>query len=126
MSYPSRHRNVHRLVTGAGVVLFAVSVVGCASIAERISDADLIAPGKFDHLTCQDVADREKTVRERYIELEQLMARSAQGVGGEFVNAVAYRTDYLLASGELKVLAQAAADKNCASKSPYSSRRSIL
>src|SRR3972149_2447308 len=107
-----------RFMAGAGIALLAASLLGCAAITERVGDTDLIAPGKCDHLPCQDIADREKAVRARHTELEQLMARSAQGVGGEFVNAIAYRTDYLQASGELKVLSKAAADKHCAIKSP--------
>jgi len=117
--------NVRRFMIGAGVTLLAANLLGCTSITEHVGDSDLIAPGKFDHFTCQDIEDRAKATQLRHAELEQLMARSAQGPGGEFVNAIAYRTDYLQASGEIKVLAKAAADKNCAIKSPFSSARSL-
>ena len=50
------------------------------------------------------------------MELEQLMARAAQGAGGEFVNAIAYRSEYLQAQGELEVLAKTAAAKQCVTR----------
>ena len=120
-------RNAHApagvrcIMFSASIVLLTMNLTGCAAI----SDTALIAPGAFDHYSCQDIEARTKTTQTRHTELEQLMARSARGPGGEFVNAIAYRTDYLQASGELKVLAKAAADKQCAIKSPFSSARSL-
>ena len=112
---------VRRIIFGVSIVLLTMNLTGCTAI----TDTALIAPGAFDHYTCQDIEARTKTTQLRHTELEQLMARSARGPGGEFVNAIAYRTDYLQASGELKVLAKAAADKQCAIKSPFSSARSL-
>ena len=60
------------------------------------------------------------------MELEQLMTRAAQGAGGAFVNAIAYRSDYLQAQGELEQLAKSSADKHCASQSKWSSERAVF
>jgi hypothetical protein len=53
------------------------------------------------------------------------MARSAQSPGGEFINVVAYRSEYLQAGGELEELARASAQKKCASDSKYTSTRTV-
>jgi hypothetical protein len=85
----------------------------------------MMAPGRFDAFPCPNIDQRIQTVRTRRIELEQLMARSSQGAGGEFVNALAYRSEYVQTGGELKELAKAAADKKCAAESQYSSGRQV-
>ncbi|MEX0753010.1 MAG: hypothetical protein WD073_08810 [Xanthobacteraceae bacterium] len=50
--------------------------------------------------------------RER--ELKTLIDRAEQGMLGSVVAATAYRSDYLKAQGELKLLAETAQRKNCA------------
>ena len=64
------------------------------------------SPGKYDFHTCQDIVSGIRNQRARAGELEQLMARSSQGAGGEFVNAIAYRSEYVQTRGELAVLRQ--------------------
>jgi len=108
------------------VVLLAATLMGCAGISEQTAIAAFVAPGKFDLYTCQDLEDRAKAVRLRQTELEQLMARSAQGPGGEFVNAIAYRNEYLQARGDLQEIAKANTDKQCATKSKWSSQRALF
>jgi hypothetical protein len=115
-----------RFVGGAGMALMAVALFGCATITEHFGDMVTVSPAKLEYYTCKDIEHRAKAVRTRQTELEQLMARSAQGPGGEFINMIAYRTDYLKANGELKVLVQVASDKHCATTSPLSSARSLL
>ena len=65
-------------------------------------------------------------LRFRQVELEQLMARSSQGAGGEFVNTIAYRGEYAQGRGDLIELAKTKADKQCASESKFSSGRAVF
>jgi len=83
------------------------------------------APGRYNMYPCPNLEIRIKEVRERRIELEQLMARSSQSVGGDFVNAVAYRSEYVQTGGDLQELARASSDKKCAVDSQFSSRRTV-
>jgi hypothetical protein len=117
---------IRRFIVGAGVVLLVASLQACAAISEHATDTALISPGKFEFYSCQDIADRAKTLRIQQVELEQLMDRSAQGVGGEFINAIAYRSNHAQTTGELKVLAQVTSDKKCATESKWSSGRSVF
>jgi hypothetical protein len=74
---------------------------------------------------CVNIEAQIKGVRERRIELEQLMARSSQSAGGDFVNAIAYRSEYLQSGGDLEELVKASSDKKCAVDNKFSSRRSL-
>jgi hypothetical protein len=75
--------------------------------------------------SCANIETRLKEVRDRRVELEQLMARSSQTAGGDFVNAIAYRSEYVQTGGDLEVLARTSAEKKCAVDSKFSSRRTV-
>ena len=85
----------------------------------------MMAPGRYEAFPCPNIDERIQAVRTRRIELEQLMARSSQSPGGEFVNALAYRSEYVQLGGESQELAKASADKKCAAESRYSSGRQV-
>ena len=117
---------------GAKARLLAVAAIaaaalgGCANVSEQTAASAFVAPGKFDLYTCQDIERRVATTRNRQIELEQLMARSAQAPGGEFINTLVYRSEHLQARGELDLLAKAATERQCATKSQWSSGRAVF
>ena len=117
---------------GCGLLRFALAaalaagLAGCGSISEQTASSAFLSPGKFDVYTCKDIDTRIKAVRIRQLELEQLMARASQGAGGEFINSVAYRSEYLQARGELTELNKAVSDKRCGSESPWSSGRAVF
>ena len=75
---------------------------------------------------CDNIEPQIRNLRARRIELEQLMARASQGAGGAFVSAIAYRTEYEQAGSDLKELAKASADKQCAVGSKFSSGRAVF
>jgi hypothetical protein len=110
----------------AVALLLPLGLAACGTISEQTAATAFVTPGKFDVYTCQQIEERVQVVRQRELELEQLMVRSAQGVGGQFVNAIAYQSDYQQARGELKALLEAAGDKKCSSQSRWSSQRSVF
>ncbi len=122
----SKQHVVRRGIGAASVAFLAASLGACGTISEQSAASAFIAPGKFQIYSCQDVDDRVMTLRTRQIELEQLMARASQGAGGEFINTVAYRSEYLQTRGELAELKQASADKQCAVDSKFSSGRAVF
>jgi len=85
----------------------------------------MMAPGRFDVYPCPNIEHAIKEARTRRTELEQLMARSSQSPGGELVNALAYRTEYVQKGGDLQELAKAANEKKCTSESQWSSGRQV-
>lgn len=111
------------------LVLVALSLsglAGCGTISEQTAETALVAPGRYTIYTCGEIESRMKSSRARALELEQVMARSAQATGGEFINVIAYRSEYLQVRGQLRAMAETAAERNCQSQSQWSSERSVF
>jgi hypothetical protein len=108
----------------AVALLLAASLAGCSG---GITASDVVmSPGRWDVYNCSQLETTARSMKAREIELAQLMARSAQGPGGEFVNIIAYRAEYEQARASVKSLAETAAQKNCAGQSKWSSERSLF
>ena len=107
-------------------MLTIVGLAGCASISEQTARVIFAAPAKFDDKNCQEIENLITGNRARQKDLEQLMARADQAPSGGFVNAIAYRPDYVQVRGDLERLAKAREDKQCAIDSKFSSGRSVF
>jgi len=70
-------------------------------------------PGKYQYHTCDQLATAAKTVSARQQELKTLIDRAEQGAAGAFVGTIAYRSDYIAATEDLRVLDATAREKNC-------------
>ena len=105
--------------------LLALSLMGCSTISDETAGRAFVSPGRYSLYPCINIDARIKEVSRRRTELEQLMARSSQGAGGDFINAIAYRTEYLQTGGDLEELARASSEKKCAVDSNFSSRRMV-
>ena len=111
---------------GAGLVL-ALGLAGCATSGGITDGGDaLVSPNKYAMYNCPDLTDRVKAVRARQVELEQVMDRASQGAGGELINAIAYRTEYAQTRGELRLLAKAEEERQCAVQSDRASGRAVF
>ena len=108
-----------------GGLLATLALVGCGTISDQVGGRAVVSPGKYGIYPCSNIEARILTVQKRRTELEQLMARSSQSPGGEFVNAIAYRTEYVESGGDLEELARASSEKKCAVDSKYSSARTV-
>lgn len=109
----------------AAAVLLAFTLAGCGTLSDETAGRLMAAPGRYDVYPCPNIEQAIQATQTRRTELEQLMARSSQSPGGEFVNALAYRSEYVQKGGELKELARAANDKKCKSESQWSSGRQV-
>ena len=110
----------------AVVITVALGLAGCASISEQTARVVFAAPGKFDDKNCQEIENLIVGNRARQKDLEQLMARADQAPSGGFVNAIAYRPDYVQVRGDLERLAKAREDKQCAIDSKFTSGRTVF
>jgi hypothetical protein len=114
-----------RWVLACAALLVAFALAGCGAITDETAGRAMMTPGRYDIYPCSNIEARILDIGRRRIELEQLMARSAQSPGGEFINAMAYRTEYIQTGGDLEELARASAEKKCASDSKYTSKRTV-
>lgn len=118
-----RRSAIGRWLAWAGVAL-SVLLGGCGLVSENASSA-FIAPGKYDYYTCEQLSVAGRSVSDRERELTELTERAAQGPGGEFVGAIAYRTELVQARGQLKQIAGVSAQKNCSVQSKWQSDRAL-
>jgi hypothetical protein len=114
-----------RYVLACAGALLALGLAGCGTLSDEVAGKAMVSPGRYDVYSCANIETRLKEVRDRRVELEQLMARSSQTAGGDFVNAIAYRSEYVQTGGDLEVLARTSAEKKCAVDSKFSSRRTV-
>ena len=100
--------------TGAIIagIMATLALSGCAT--DDTMSTILVSPGKFILYTCPELVRAGRTMASRQRELESLMAKSRQDVGGEIVNVMAYRQEYLTNIGEMKDLRAQAKEKQCA------------
>jgi len=106
-------------------VLAALALAGCGTISDEVGGRAAVSPGKYSIYPCPNIEARIIETKRRRTELEQLMARSSQSAGGEFVNAIAYRTEYVQTGGDLEELSRASTEKKCSVDSKYSSGRTV-
>jgi hypothetical protein len=105
---------------GLSTVLACVFLAGCSSLGDN--PATLFAdPGKYQYSTCAQLAGQRKFWSTREQELKLLMDRAEQSAGGAIVNVLAYKADQVTASEELKVVENAARNKNCDSADTWRS-----
>lgn len=112
-----------RVAMGLSLICAAV-VGGCGLVSENATSV-FVAPGKFDHYNCEQLAEAGQELSERERELTELTVRAAQTQVGEFVGAVAYRTELMQARGQLKQIKEVAEQKNCALQSKWQSGRAL-
>jgi hypothetical protein len=107
-----------------GACLVALCLAGCGLLGENATIA-VVAPGKFDHYTCAQLAQTARNLTAREQELNELMARAAQDSAGKFIGQVSYGTELMQARGQLRQIAQVSAEKNCAMQSKWLSERAL-
>jgi hypothetical protein len=93
--------------------LIAVLMVGCTS-HDLVTSAT--RPGKFRLYNCDQLDKRGAELSKRERELSSLIQRAAQGPGGEFAIAIAYRNEHNIVQGDLREIELTGAEKNCVLK----------
>jgi hypothetical protein len=90
-------------------ILIAVGLTGRNATAEYA----MIDPAKYILYNCSALKDAIKIEKEKEQKLRLLMDKSSRGAGGEFVNLIAYRTEYLQAQGNQKLANRTLTERNC-------------
>ena len=106
------------------VALVLLSLAGCAG-ASGDYGTFTVARGSYDHYDCGNLEQLASGSLTRVTELAQQMARASKGAGGEFVNVIAYRSDYEYSRAQHNEALRAMGEKNCRGQSKWSSERAI-
>jgi hypothetical protein len=91
--------------------VMAALLAGCSNL-EDLSSV-MVAPGKYESYSCQQLANNIKEAAARERELKGLMQKAVKDTTGPLVSAVAYDSEYLTTYGELRQLRETAERKHC-------------
>ena len=92
------------------IVGLATALLGCAT---NDVGTFLVQPDKYHFLRCQDLAVRSTALSTREKELNSLIARAKEGVGGTLISAAVYGTELEQVRTELRMVYQTRREKNC-------------
>jgi hypothetical protein len=101
-----------RRLSSLPALLVTALLGGCALATDDLANV-FVDPTKYDLYSCAELAKRREEVSKREQELRGLMDKAEQGTGGVVASALAYRTDYLNARGELRLLQDVSQRKDC-------------
>lgn len=103
----------------AKALTLGACLFGTAACSTSIQEQSLfVAPGKYDFLTCKDIAQREVSATLREKELNSLMDRANQDAAGPLVNALVYSGDLAQVRAEQRLLRRTAIEKKCDEQNP--------
>ena len=106
------------------VAITSLTVIACTSTVEN--SVTLFAdPGRYEFQNCENLAQVQRNWKNREQELTQLMNKADQGTGGAFVNVIAYKSDYVAVTEELKVIEGTMRVKKCSTPENWSSTSAI-
>lgn len=98
------------------VGLIALAMLG--GCGDTKTGTMLVSPSRFMLYNCNEMVAHQAGLVARRRQLEDLMARAKRDGGGGVVSAIAYEPEYQNTLGELKVLRQQAAEKECTLPDP--------
>lgn len=100
------------------LLVITFGLVALGGCGDTKTGTMLVSPSRFMLYNCNELVAQQKGTVARLRQLEDLMARAKRDAGGGVVSAVAYEPEYQNAQGELKVLRQQAAEKDCTLPDP--------
>jgi hypothetical protein len=106
-------------------LIFPTFLAACASSALENPFTVFADPGQYEFLNCEQLAAQRTARKAREQELKLLMDRAEQSTGGDFVNLIAYKADYVTAREDLKVIEATARVKKCSTPENWGSNFAI-
>jgi len=96
-----------------GAAALAALLCGCAGSATDTVGSLIVAPGKYDFYSCEQLGNHLKAAVAREQELKGLIDKAERDTSGAVVSAFAYRTDYATARGNVLLIKETAEKKSC-------------
>jgi hypothetical protein len=99
-------------IASFAALIFPTFLTACASALENPFTV-FADPGQYEFLNCEQLAAQRTARKAREEELKLLMDKAERSTGGAFVNLIAYKSDYVTAREDLKVIDATARVKKC-------------
>src|SRR5262245_16667351 len=114
---PSRRLSLRPAAALAAAGMLGLLLASCSSTGD--SSVMLFAdPGKYQFHNCDQLATAYKGYVAREQELRELIGKAERTSGGAVVGAIAYRSDYVMASENLRLIDETSRAKGCAPVNP--------
>jgi hypothetical protein len=94
------------------LVLLAFALGGCMSAPEWEARVYSVQ-GKYDYMTCPELAGNVTTTRKSIVELETAMAKADRDPAGIVINATVYAAPLAQARANLQLLQETQVEKKC-------------
>jgi len=101
-----------RARAGIAALSLVVLLSGCANMSDGMTSA-FADPAKYELYNCKQLETERTGLQVRMAELQGLMTKAQEGVGGSVVSEVVYRNDYIAYRGQLKNANEAWAANKC-------------
>jgi len=101
-----------KMLLTAGALCAAGLMSGCAESDQTVASL-MVGPGAYSIYNCKQLSDAIVNNNASLKSQEELMAKARTAPGGALVNAVGYRTDYLVYLGKKKELNRAWRERDC-------------
>ena|SRR5262249_53206402 len=99
-------------VASFAALIFPAFLAACTSALENPFTV-FADPGQYEFYNCEQLAAQRTARKARAEELKLLMDKAEGSTGGAFVNLIAYKSDYVTAQEDLKVIDATAHVKKC-------------
>jgi hypothetical protein len=100
MAYQITGANCSRLIKLSICVILIFDLAGCNfSTSERFAERMSVDPAKYTFYKCDDLNVTLSGQKKREHELRRLMDKASRSPGGDFVNLLAYKAEFLRARG---------------------------
>lgn len=101
-----------RKSTLLAVLLLPLSITGCAS-ESYLGARTVVVQGKFDHMTCVELAATHKTHSTRIEELTRFIDKAATEPGGGVIGTAVHGPTLAEARGNRRIVEETQAEKKC-------------
>jgi hypothetical protein len=98
------------------------ALAGCTMMEAPMVFGDA---GKYQYHNCEQLAAAAKASAKREQDLRELIDKAQQEASGFIVSLMAYKTDYLAAEEDLRVIENTARQKNCVTPNSWQSNSVI-
>jgi hypothetical protein len=114
---PFRFRALPHALVGAVLLALGGLLAGCADMGDGLTSV-FADPSKYNLYDCKQLEAERKSLATKMAELQGLMNKAQDGIGGPVVAEVAYRNDYIALRGQKKNADEAWALNKCRETPP--------
>ncbi len=117
IAHIAHRRPTPRAAKMVALLVLGIGLSGCAEMNDSMTSA-FADPAKYDLYDCKQLETERKTLADRAVVLQGLMAKAETGVAGPLVSELAYRNEYIAVRAQSKLADEVWRRDKCRASSP--------